>query len=53
MTDKPFIARGFHSHRAAAPAGRLPPGQYETRFPGPLRWSHATHDAHDLGFHHP
>jgi DMSO/TMAO reductase YedYZ molybdopterin-dependent catalytic subunit len=31
MTDKPFIARGFHSHRAAAPAGRLPPGQYETR----------------------
>jgi len=31
MADKPFIARGFHSHRAAAPAGRLPPGQYETR----------------------
>jgi DMSO/TMAO reductase YedYZ molybdopterin-dependent catalytic subunit len=31
MTDKPFIARGFHGRRAAAPAGRLPPGQYETR----------------------
>jgi DMSO/TMAO reductase YedYZ molybdopterin-dependent catalytic subunit len=31
MADKPFIARGFHSHRDAAPAGRLPPGQYETR----------------------
>ena len=31
MTDQPFIARGFHSHRPAAPAGRLPPGQYETR----------------------
>jgi DMSO/TMAO reductase YedYZ molybdopterin-dependent catalytic subunit len=31
MADKPFIARGFHGRRAAAPAGRLPPGQYETR----------------------
>lgn len=31
MADKPFIARGFQSRRAAAPAGRLPPGQYETR----------------------
>ena len=30
MADKPFIARGFHSRRAAAPPGRLPPGQYET-----------------------
>src|ERR687885_271559 len=31
MADKPFIARGFHSRRQAAPPGRLPPGQYETR----------------------
>jgi DMSO/TMAO reductase YedYZ molybdopterin-dependent catalytic subunit len=31
MAEKPFIARGFHSRRAPAPAGRLPPGQYETR----------------------
>jgi DMSO/TMAO reductase YedYZ molybdopterin-dependent catalytic subunit len=31
MADKPFIARGFHGRRAASPAGRLPPGQYETR----------------------
>ena len=31
MADKPFIARGFHSRRAPAPPGRLPPGQYETR----------------------
>jgi DMSO/TMAO reductase YedYZ molybdopterin-dependent catalytic subunit len=31
MADTPFIARGFHSRRAAAPPGRLPPGQYETR----------------------
>ena len=31
MTDKPFIARGFHGRRAPAEAGRLPPGQYETR----------------------
>jgi DMSO/TMAO reductase YedYZ molybdopterin-dependent catalytic subunit len=31
MTDKPFIARGFHSRRESAPPGRLPPGQYETR----------------------
>ena len=31
MADKPFIARGFQGRRAAAPAGRLPPGQYETR----------------------
>jgi hypothetical protein len=26
MADKPFIARGFHSRRAPAPPGRLPPG---------------------------
>ncbi len=31
MAESPFIARGFHSRRAAAPPGRLPPGQYETR----------------------
>jgi len=31
MTDKPFIARGFHSRRDTGAAGRLPPGQYETR----------------------
>src|SRR5512145_2897026 len=31
MTDKPFIARGFQGRRASADAGRLPPGQYETR----------------------
>jgi DMSO/TMAO reductase YedYZ molybdopterin-dependent catalytic subunit len=31
MTDKPFIARGFHSKRDAGAPGRLPPGQYETR----------------------
>ena len=31
MADKPFIARGFHGRRAAAPQNRLPPGQYETR----------------------
>ena len=31
MADIPFIARGFHSRRPAAPPGRLPPGQYETR----------------------
>jgi DMSO/TMAO reductase YedYZ molybdopterin-dependent catalytic subunit len=31
MADTPFIARGFHSRRPAAPAGRLPPGQYETK----------------------
>src|SRR5918912_1692301 len=31
MADQPFIARGFHSRRASAPPGRLPPGQYETR----------------------
>jgi len=31
MAEKPFIARGFHARRPAAPAGRLPPGQYETR----------------------
>ena len=31
MTDRPFIARGFHSRRTPAPPGRLPPGQYETR----------------------
>jgi DMSO/TMAO reductase YedYZ molybdopterin-dependent catalytic subunit len=29
---EPFISRGFRSRRQAAPtAGRLPPGQYETR----------------------
>src|SRR5438874_7694674 len=32
MADKPFIARGFHSRRAAPPPDRLPPGQYETRY---------------------
>ena len=31
MADTPFIARGFHSRRPSGPAGRLPPGQYETR----------------------
>ena len=31
MADTPFVARGFHSKRAPAPSGRLPPGQYETR----------------------
>ena len=31
MADTPFIARGFHSRRAASPPNRLPPGQYETR----------------------
>ncbi|HEX8942519.1 MAG TPA: sulfite oxidase-like oxidoreductase [Gemmatimonadaceae bacterium] len=31
MTDKPFIARGFHGRRPGAAADRLPPGQYETR----------------------
>ena len=31
MTTKPFIARGFHGRRGSADAGRLPPGQYETR----------------------
>jgi len=31
VTDKPFIARGFHSRRDTGAAGRLPPGQYETR----------------------
>ena len=31
MAEVPFIARGFHSRRPAAPPGRLPPGQYETR----------------------
>ena len=31
MTDKPFIARGFHGRRPSAEAGRMPPGQYETR----------------------
>jgi DMSO/TMAO reductase YedYZ molybdopterin-dependent catalytic subunit len=30
MSDRPFIARGFHGRRPAAPPGRLPPGQYET-----------------------
>jgi DMSO/TMAO reductase YedYZ molybdopterin-dependent catalytic subunit len=31
MADGPFIARGFHGRRPSAQAGRLPPGQYETR----------------------
>ena len=31
MADRPFIARGFHGRRPSALAGRLPPGQYETR----------------------
>jgi DMSO/TMAO reductase YedYZ molybdopterin-dependent catalytic subunit len=31
MSDTPFIARGFHRRREAPPAGKLPPGQYETR----------------------
>jgi DMSO/TMAO reductase YedYZ molybdopterin-dependent catalytic subunit len=31
MTDTPFIARGFHSRRQSTMAGRIPPGQYETR----------------------
>jgi DMSO/TMAO reductase YedYZ molybdopterin-dependent catalytic subunit len=31
MADGPFIARGFHGRRAQPHAGRLPPGQYETR----------------------
>jgi DMSO/TMAO reductase YedYZ molybdopterin-dependent catalytic subunit len=31
MADSPFIARGFHRRRAADPANRLPPGQYETK----------------------
>jgi DMSO/TMAO reductase YedYZ molybdopterin-dependent catalytic subunit len=31
MSDRPFIARGFHGRRPQAHAGRLPPGQYETR----------------------
>src|ERR671933_97301 len=31
MADRPFIARGFHSRRGAAPPGHLPPGQYETK----------------------
>jgi DMSO/TMAO reductase YedYZ molybdopterin-dependent catalytic subunit len=31
MADSPFIARGFHGRRPQAHAGRLPPGQYETR----------------------
>jgi DMSO/TMAO reductase YedYZ molybdopterin-dependent catalytic subunit len=31
MSEKPFIARGFRGRRPQAPAGRLPPGQYETK----------------------
>jgi DMSO/TMAO reductase YedYZ molybdopterin-dependent catalytic subunit len=31
MTDRPFIARGFQRRRPESNAGRLPPGQYETR----------------------
>jgi DMSO/TMAO reductase YedYZ molybdopterin-dependent catalytic subunit len=31
MSDTPFIARGFVGRRAAAPPGRIPPGQHETR----------------------
>ena len=30
VAETPFIARGFHRRRSAAPEGRLPPGQYET-----------------------
>jgi DMSO/TMAO reductase YedYZ molybdopterin-dependent catalytic subunit len=30
MSDRPFIARGFHGRRQSGSAGRLPPGQYET-----------------------
>jgi DMSO/TMAO reductase YedYZ molybdopterin-dependent catalytic subunit len=54
MADIPFVARGFHSRRPAAPPGRLPPGQYVTTdFPvlsaGPTprtpldRWDFAIH----------
>jgi DMSO/TMAO reductase YedYZ molybdopterin-dependent catalytic subunit len=57
MADKPFIARGFHGKRAAVPAGRLPPGQYETRdFPvlsagptprvSPATWDFTIEDTH-------
>ena len=57
MSDRPFIARGFHGRRPAAPADRLPPGQYETRdFPvlsaGPTphmplaAWDFSIVDAH-------
>jgi DMSO/TMAO reductase YedYZ molybdopterin-dependent catalytic subunit len=56
MPDTPFIARGFRGRRTPAPAGRLPPGQYETRdFPvlsaGPTprlnlaTWDFVIHDA--------
>ncbi|HEU4452652.1 MAG TPA: sulfite oxidase-like oxidoreductase [Longimicrobium sp.] len=31
MADRPFIARGFHGRRPQADAGRIPPGQHETR----------------------
>src|SRR6478736_356254 len=31
MADIPFIARGFRGRRPTAGAGKLPPGQYETR----------------------
>ena len=31
MADEPFIARGFRRRRPEGPAGRLPPGQHETR----------------------
>ncbi len=31
MSDEPFIARGFRGRRPQGAAGRLPPGQYETR----------------------
>ena len=54
MSDTPFIARGFHRRRAAGPAGRLPPGQYETQdFPvlsaGPTPRVAARH----VGLHDP
>ena len=31
MADEPFIARGFRGRRPQTAAGRLPPGQHETR----------------------
>ncbi len=30
MSDRPFIARGFHGRRRSESGDRLPPGQYET-----------------------
>ena len=50
MPDEPFIARGFRGRRAAAPPGRLPPGQYEdARLPGALRRPDAAHAARRPG----